>query len=165
MRSGPLIVAFGLIAACSPPGNQQDPRDAKSASQGAVTWRVVAQSDGQAAFLSRPGSAPDVVIWCRNKDEITLRAHVFKAPDANPDLRLETAGGVMEFTNVRRQGGVRAGDRTLVEGTGALHDRKIAPLLEATDQLALKSGRETYHAQNADPNKVMSGFVVACKSL
>jgi hypothetical protein len=162
MKSGLLILALGLIAACSPQGQGQDP---ESASQGAVAWRVVAQSGGHAAFLSGPGSAPDLVLWCRNKDEITLRAHVFKAPDANPDLKLETAGGAMVFTNVRRQGGVRAGDRTLVEGTGALHDRKIAPLLEATDQLALKSGRETYHALNADPNKVMAGFVAACKEL
>jgi hypothetical protein len=165
MRSGLSILALGLITACSPQGNQQDPRDANSASQGAVMWRVVAQNGGHAAFLSRPGSAPDLVIWCRNKDEITLRAHVFKAPDADPDLRLDTAGGSMVFTNVRRQGGVRAGDRMLVEGTGALHDPKIAPVLEAADQLALKSGRETYHAQNADPNKVMAGFVAACKAL
>jgi hypothetical protein len=165
MRRAYLIFAFGFLSACSPQGSKQDPRDRKSDMEGAVTWRVVTQSDGLAAFLARPGNAPDLVLWCRNKDEITLRAHVFEAPNANPDLQLDTRGGSMVFTNVRRQGGVRAGDRVLVEGTGALQDPKIAPLLQGADQLALKSGQEIYRAENADKDKVMLGFVAACKNL
>lgn len=165
MKRAYLLLAFCIFAACSPQGSKQDPRDRKSEIVGEVTWRVVKQSDGLAAFLARPGNAPDLVFWCRNKDEATLRAHVFEAPIANPDLQLETRGGRLVFTKVRRQGGVRAGDRILVEGTAALHDPKIAPLLQAADQLTLKSGQEIYRAENADPNQVMAGFLAACKNL
>jgi hypothetical protein len=160
-----IIAALGLLVGCSPQSTQQNPRDAKGSLGDAVTWRVVAQGDGHAAFLSRPGAAPDLVFWCRDSREITLRAHVFQVPSSTPNLQLQTEGGTMVFTNVRRQGGVRKGDRILVEGAADTQEVKITPLLEAAGQLTLTSGAETYRADGADPNGVMSTFVAACKSL
>jgi hypothetical protein len=157
--------AFMLLAlataACSPQGRDQNPRD-RQGSDGASTWRVVNQSDGQAAFLSRPGAAPDLVLWCRDDQKIVLRAHVFENPAPQPDLRLTTKGGVMVFADVRRQGGVREGDRKLVEGTGLLTDPKVQPVVMAADQLALQSGAETFDVTAADPNKVLPEFVAKC---
>jgi hypothetical protein len=160
-----LLLATCALCACLPQANKQDPRDRLGAPDGVVTWRAVAQVDGHAAFLSRPGSAPDLVLWCRDSREITLRAHVFVTSVPNPDLTLSTKGGTMVFTSVRRQGGVRAGDRILVEGTGPLDDPKIGPLLGGAGELALTSGTETYRANAADPNTILPGFVAACQSL
>jgi hypothetical protein len=165
MRRAISSVALALVCGCSPSGGQNDPRDRAGANTGPVAWRVVAQGDGHAAFLSRPGTAPDIVLWCRNRDEITLRAHVFDMPAANPDLKLEAGGGNLIFPQVRRQGGVRSGDRILVEGTAPMNDAKVAALLSATNSLVLSSGAETFRAVNADPANVMPDFVVACQAL
>lgn len=162
-----VFLALGLCAlgACLPQANKQNPRDRLGAADGVVTWRAVAQADGHAAFLSRPGAAPDLVLWCRTRDEITLRAHVFITSRPNPDLKLDTKAGTMVFANVRRQGGVRVGDRILVEGTAPLNDPKAGPVLTAAGQLALTSGTETYRAAAADPNAILSRFVASCAAL
>jgi hypothetical protein len=161
MRRWAFILIALATAACSPQGRDQNPRD-RQGSEGASTWRVVNQSDGQAAFLSRPGAAPDLVLWCRDDQKIVLRAHVFDNPAPQPDLRLTTKGGVMVFSGVRRQGGVRDGDRKLVEGTGLLTDPKVQAVLLAADQLVLQSGTQSFDMTATDPNSVLAGFVAKC---
>jgi hypothetical protein len=161
MKARTILGLSALLAACSPASNGQNPRDRQGA-EGALTWRLVTQTDGQAAFLSRPGAAPDLVLWCNNSGLMTLRAHVFKDPKPQPDLFLSTAGGAATFQNVRRQGGVRAGDRKLVEGTVPSGDGKLALLLLGADSLTVTSGGVEFRARNADPNSVLPIFTQAC---
>ena len=154
------ILALTSVA-CSPAGSDQNPRD-RQGNEGALTWRAVSQSDGQAAFLSRPGAAPDVVLWCRDGEHVVLRAHVFEAPSPQPDLRLTTSTGTVVFTSVRRQGGVRDGDRKLVEGTTSLADPKVQAVLVSANQFALQSGEDKYEVDNADPAGILASFVGIC---
>jgi hypothetical protein len=161
MRQGfPLAVLLALCA-CSPAGSGDNPRDRKGA-DGKLTWRVVAQADGQAAFLSRPGAAPDLVLWCRDTGQMTLRAHVFENPAAQPDLIMNTTGATIVFQNVRRQGGVRAGDRELVEGSVITSDGKLPLALLGAGTLQVTSGSEDYSAKDTDPNGVLPAFTAAC---
>ncbi len=156
-----LVMLALALAACSPAGSDQNPRDRKG-SEGALTWRVVSQADGQAAFLSRPGAAPDVVLWCRDGQRLVLRAHIFENPVPSPDLRLTTKTGSVTLTEVRRQGGVRAGDRKLVEGAALLSDAKVQAALMAASDFTLQSGNETYQVQNGDPSGVLPSFMARC---
>jgi hypothetical protein len=156
----PIVLALAL-AACSAQGSDQNPRDRKGA-DGVLTWRAVTQADGQAAFLSRPGAAPDVVLWCRDGARVVIRAHVFADPSPQPDLRLTTKGGLLNFENVRRQGGIRDGDRQLVEGGISLTDLKVQAVLIAADAFVLQSGADTYDVKNADPTGVLAGFIATC---
>jgi hypothetical protein len=149
------------LAACSQAGSDQNPRDRKGV-EGALTWRAVNQADSQAAFLSRPGAAPDVVLWCRDDAKIVLRAHVFETPAPQPDLSLTTKGGMMVFADVRRQGGVRAGDRKLVEGSASLMDPKVQAVLTAADQFVLQTGEDKYQVQDSDPNGILVPFITNC---
>jgi hypothetical protein len=160
-----MTLAFAALCACSPSADKSDPRDRKGDNQGAPIWGVVRQSDGIAAFLARPGSAPDLVLWCRNNAQMILRAHVFEKPSDPPDLRLSTTLASGLFDNVRKQGGIRDGDRTLVEGMGMLPDPKFQTLIRGVDHVEARSGTETYIATHADPNQVMPGFVTACLAL
>jgi hypothetical protein len=161
MKSTFAIVFALLAAACSPSDRDQNPRDRKGV-EGALTWRAVTQADGDAAFLSRPSAAPDVVLWCRDGSKIVLRAHVFENPALTPDLRMTTAGGVIVFENVRRQGGVRAGDRTLVEGAAPLADPKVRAILAGAAQFDLQTGDDKYTVQDADPNSILPSFIASC---
>ncbi len=163
MKRVACFVLLLVAVACSPQGSAQNPRD-RQAGEGALTWRVVRQSDGQAAFLSRPGAAPDVVLWCRGGENLILRAHVFENPTQTPDLQLRTKGGNLIFADVRRQGGVRAGDRKLVEGTTTLRDPKVQAVLVVAGQFALQSGVDKYEVDNADPAGILSEFVTKCSS-
>jgi hypothetical protein len=156
-----LVVSGILLSACSPAANDQNPRDRKGA-DGAMTWRIVAQADGQAAFLSRPGAAPDLVLWCNDGGLLTLRAHVFDDPKPQPDLILTTDGATAAFQNVRRQGGVRAGDRKLVEGTLPTHDSKLPLLLQGAGNVSVTSGGVEFSARNTDPKGVLPAFTQAC---
>jgi hypothetical protein len=163
MRIWGLMALSGLIAACSPAGSDQDPRDRKG-QEGALTWRAVAQADGQAAFLSRPGAAPDLVLWCNDSGLLTLRAHVFENPQATPDLKLQTDGGLIAFANVRRQGGVRETDRKLVEGNVALSDGKLPDILRGAANLTVTSGSADFTAKDTDPSNILPAFTQACAS-
>jgi hypothetical protein len=165
MRKRVIIAALVGVAACSPSAQDGNPRDRVGDVAGKATWGVVRQGDGLAAFLARPGTAPDLVVWCRSNQEISLRAHVFQAPSANPDLSLTTSSGSLTFDNVRRQGGVRKGDRILVEGFATLTDPKVGQTLKLLNSFRLTSGSETYQAENADPNAVVGTFVAACQAL
>jgi hypothetical protein len=160
------VRTFGLflllcLASCSPATPGDNPRDRKGA-EGALTWRAVSDADGQAAFLSRPGAAPDLVLWCRNNGLLTLRAHIFVAPEAQPNLILVTDGGILKFENVRRQGGVRAGDRKLVEGAVSVEDTWLQVTLSQAANLKVTSGDETFEAKNADPTNILPAFSMAC---
>jgi hypothetical protein len=164
MRAIVCVLASMLLVGCSPAGSSDNPRDRKGEA-GALTWRSVIDETGQAAFLSRPGSAPDLVLWCGANRVLTLRAHVFEAPSAMPDLSMRTNGGIISFENVRRQGGVRAGDRKLVEGTVSLSDPKLGPILLAASDLTVMSGGATFQAKNADPANILPAFNSACAAL
>jgi hypothetical protein len=155
------LAAVALVCACSPAGQGDNPRD-REGSLGAVTWRVVSQPDGQAAFLSRPGAAPDLVLWCRDTGQITLRAHVFDKPADKPDLLLETQGGTIAFANVRRQGGLRSNDRKLVEGSVTSADGKLPAILLAAGNLKVISGVVVYQATDTDPTGILPAFTQAC---
>jgi hypothetical protein len=150
-----------VMCACSPAGSGGNPRD-RTGEVGALTWRVVVQPEGQAAFLSRPGAAPDLVLWCKDNGMMTLRAHVFDNPAAQPDLVMTTDGGSITFQNVRRQGGVRAGDRKLVEGSVITADGKLPEALRGAVNLQVSSGGVTYNAKEADPTGVLPAFAAAC---
>ena len=164
MKSLALALLMMSLAACSPQGDQQNPRDRQGV-DGALTWRLVSQSDSQAAFLSRPGAAPDIVLWCRDGAKIVLRAHIFDTPAPRPDLQITTTGGVLVLTDVRRQGGVRAGDRQLVEGSGAISDPRVRAVLIAADNFVLKSGADTYQVESADPAGILEGFITSCAQM
>jgi hypothetical protein len=161
MRSACAIFAALALCACSQAGSSDDPR-AREGETGPLTWRIVSQTDGQAAFLSRPGAAPDLVLWCRSDGQVTLRAHVFESPTANPDLTLDTDGGTVAFQNVRRQGGVRETDRKLVEGSVISSDGKLPQVLMGATNLTLRSGDVSYRAENTDSSGVLPAFTAAC---
>ena len=156
-------LALVVIGACSPAGIGDDPRNRKGV-DGELSWRVVNDGDGQAAFLSRPGAAPDLVLWCRERGILTLRAHVFENPGSQPDLNLTTPGGTIALNNVRRQGGVRAGDRKLVEGAVAFNDLQVAPILKQAGNLSVTSGGIVFEARNTDPTNILPSFAAACLS-
>jgi hypothetical protein len=155
------IALIGLVVACSPASNDQDPRD-RLGQEGALTWRAVAQADGQAAFLSRPGAAPDLVLWCNDTGLLTLRAHVFENPKAKPDLNMQTDGGMIAFANVRRQGGVRETDRKLVEGNVTMSDLKLPAVLRGAANLTVSSGGVDFTAKGSDPSNILPAFTDAC---
>lgn len=165
MKRSLALVALVTLSACTPAGSRDDPRDRKGDVAAAPVWGVVRQTDGIAAFLARPGSAPDLVLWCRNNAEMTLRAHVFQSPPEEAGLFMVTPLARDIFLSVRQQGGVRKGDRTLVEGVGRLPDPNFQTMIAGADKVELRSGTETYRADKADPNKVMPGFVSACLTL
>jgi hypothetical protein len=156
-----LASATTMLTACSPSATSDDPRNRQGVA-GDVTWRVVQDGDGQAAFLSRPGAAPDLVLWCRANGLLTLRAHIFEDPAPQPDLIMSTPGGTIAFDNVRRQGGVRAGDRKLVEGVVTLSDAKLPAILSGAADITVTSGADSYKAKNSDPNNALSAFSAAC---
>jgi hypothetical protein len=155
------LILFAGLSACDPADNDQNPRD-RVGSGGPLSWRLVEQSKGAAAFLSRPGAAPDLVLWCDGKGQITLRAHVFADPKPKPDLVLTTSGGQIGFEHVRRQGGVRASDRKLVEGQISLDRAGVFATILGASDLTLTSGGIDYKAVPADPDQVLPAFVTAC---
>lgn len=161
MRLFTISLMLLTAGACSPQGSDQNPRN-RQRNEGALTWRAVTQTDGQAAFLSRPGAAPDIVLWCRDGENLVLRAHIFESPAQRPNLSIKTKGGSVVFTDVRRQGGVRDGDRKLVEGTTSLAGPKVYAVLIAANQFALQSGEDIYQVDNADPAGILTGFVARC---
>jgi hypothetical protein len=161
MKAVVLFIALAMLVACSPEGQSDNPRD-RAGQDGALSWRVVSGEEGQAAFLSKPGAAPDIVLWCRNNGLMTLRAHIFEAPSPQPDLSLATSGGKLVFSSVRRQGGVRAGDRKLVEGSVALSSPNLSAVLLAAANVTITSDRASFQALNADPNAVLPDFVAGC---
>jgi hypothetical protein len=161
MRQASALLLLAAIAACTPAGSRDNPRDRKSEA-GALTWRLVAQDGGQAAFLSRPGAAPDIVLWCKDAGQLTLRAHIFENPTGQPDLTMATQGGIIAFQNVRRQGGVRAGDRKLVEGSVITSDGKLPAVLAAAANLTVTSGGVDYRATDTDPTGILPAFTTAC---
>jgi hypothetical protein len=158
-----LVCLFVLVAlgACDPADPDQNPRD-RVGTGGPLSWRLVLQKEGAAAFLSRPGAAPDLVLWCDDNGQVTLRAHVFANPSPKPDLVLKTSGGQIGFEQVRRQGGVRASDRKLVEGQIGLDHAGVAETLLAASDLTLTSGGVDFQGVPGDPDKVLPAFVTAC---
>ena len=160
-------LAFCLLAcalgACDPGDKDQNPRD-RVGTDGPLSWRLVQQKSGAAAFLSRPGAAPDLVLWCDDQQRITLRAHVFPAPSAQPTLVLTTKAGRVVFQEVRRQGGVRAGDRKLVEGKIGLAEIGVAETILVASDFTLTSGDVDYRAQPVDRGQILPAFVAACRT-
>lgn len=144
-------------------GETGDPRD-RTGAAGPSRWGVIARPDGTAAaFLARPGAAPDLVLWCRGDGTATLRAHVFKDPAASPDLVLDSPQGAVTFTAVRAQGGLRAGSSTLVEGAVDLTVADTrARLAAATPEVTVRSSGTVWQAPAADPDGVMQAFVAGC---
>jgi hypothetical protein len=153
-----------VLCACGPSTDTKDPR-ARQGSGGALAWRHLSQIDGQAAFLARPGRAPDLVLWCRDRQSLTLRAHGFKNVSARPDLQLTSAAGVVLFEDVRAQGGVRVNDRKLVEGRLALSPTHRAIVGKASAGLTLQSGTEIYRAHTPDSATALEQFLSACERL
>ncbi|MEN9855533.1 MAG: hypothetical protein RLZZ157_659 [Pseudomonadota bacterium] len=158
-----LIGSMLALAACGQGNAVQDPR-ARAGQGGDLAWRVLAQSDGQAAFLARPGAAPDVVLWCRGGKSLTLRAHVFQRTGGQPNLRLVSSAGTAELENVRAQGGVRAGDRQLVEGRLSLTPNNRNILAKASTAMTLTSGQQTYSTQTPTTPDALPQFLRACVS-
>lgn len=159
-----LLLCFlvGALAACDPADRDQNPRD-RIGSDGPLAWRLVQQKAGAAAFLSRPGAAPDLVLWCDDQRRLTLRAHIFKTPADRPDLVLTTKAGRIAFQEVRRQGGVREGDRKLVEGKIQLAEPGVAETILAASDFTLTSGDVDYRAQPEDRDQILPAFVAACR--
>ena len=155
------LLALAVLGACDPGDTDQNPRD-RVGSGGPLSWRLVEQNKGAAAFLSRPGGAPDLVLWCDGKGQVTLRAHVFANPNPNPDLMLKTSGGQIGFEQVRRQGGVRASDRKLVEGQISLDRTGVTATILAASDLTLTSGGVDYKGVPGDRDGVLPAFVTAC---
>lgn len=162
MKRLALCLLACAVGACDPGDQDQNPRD-RVGSDGPLSWRLVEQKSGAAAFLSRPGAAPDLVLWCDDQQRITLRAHVFPAPSAQPNLVLTTKAGRIAFQEVRRQGGVRAGDRKLVEGKIGLVEKGVAETILAASDFTLTSGDVDYRAQPVDRDQILPAFVTACR--
>lgn len=162
MKRLALCLLVFALGACDPGDKDQNPRD-RVGSDGPLSWRMVEQKSGAAAFLSRPGAAPDLVLWCDDQQRITLRAHVFPAPSAQPNLVLTTKAGRIAFQEVRRQGGVRAGDRKLVEGKIGLVEKGVAETILAASDFTLTSGDVDYRAQPVDRDQILPAFVTACR--
>lgn len=160
MKAAACLCVAVLLAACGA-GDDGNPRD-RTGSSGPPTWRIVADGAGSAAFLSRPGAAPDVVVWCRGDGRATVRAHVFERPADQPDLSLTTSGGIIVLEGVRRQGALRDGGRALVEGSVSMRDPKVQAVLAAASSTALTSRGVEWSAGNADPEGVMAGFAARC---
>jgi hypothetical protein len=159
---GLCALALGCAAGCTPEATPGDPR-ARTGSEGPATWRLVAEGAGRAAFLSRPGAAPDLVLWCRGDATLTARAHGPARPDAPADLALITAAGTVRFTNVRRQGGLNDPARALTEGMVRLDPGVIATLGGAqTGKLTIVREGNTSLYPDADPDQVLEGFLAAC---
>lgn len=163
-----LTLATWAVAGCQPggtgaAGDGSDPRN-RTGSEGPSRWGVIARPDGTAAaFLARPGAAPDLVLWCRGDGTATLRAHVFTDPAPAPDLVLDSPSGPVTFTGVRAQGGLRAGSSTLVEGAVDLKAGDArARLAAATGDVTVRSGGVVWQAPAADPAAVMEAFVAGC---
>lgn len=161
MKTFVLLLALAMLVACSPASQTDNPR-ARKGQDGALSWRVVSGEDGQAAFLSKPGAAPDIVLWCRTNGLVTLRAHIFEAPKPQPNLSLATSGGSLIFNSVRRQGGVREGDRQLVEGSIASSNPNLSAVLLGAANVTITSSGASFQAQNADPDAVLPDFVADC---
>lgn len=166
------IVLLALAAGSCGPGagggagdsrDAGDPRD-RAGREGPSRWGVIARPDGTAAaFLARPGAAPDLVLWCRGDGSATLRAHVFEEPAASPDLILDSPQGPVTFSAVRAQGGLRTGSSTLVEGAVDLTVADTrARLAAATAAVTVRSGGTVWQAPAADPDAVMQAFVAGC---
>ncbi|MCE2891875.1 MAG: hypothetical protein ACK5XZ_02440 [Hyphomonadaceae bacterium] len=162
MKRLALCLLACAVGACDPGDQDQNPRD-RVGSDGPLSWRLVEQKSGAAAFLSRPGAAPDLVLWCDDQQRITLRAHVFPAPSAQPNLVLTTKVGRIAFQEVRRQGGVREGDRKLVEGKIGLAETGVAETILAASDFTLTSGDVDYRAQPVDRDQILPAFVTACR--
>ncbi|MCA3695062.1 hypothetical protein [Aquidulcibacter sp.] len=162
MKRLALCLLVFALGACDPGDQDQNPRD-RVGSDGPLSWRLVEQKSGAAAFLSRPGAAPDLVLWCDDQQRITLRAHVFPAPSAQPNLVLTTKAGRIAFQEVRRQGGVRAGDRKLVEGKIGLVEKGVVETILAASDFTLTSGDVDYRAQPVDRDPILPAFVTACR--
>jgi len=162
MKRLALCLLACAVGACDPGDQDQNPRD-RVGSDGPLSWRLVEQKSEAAAFLSRPGAAPDLVLWCDDQQRITLRAHVFPAPSAQPNLVLTTKVGRIAFQEVRRQGGVREGDRKLVEGKIGLAETGVAETILAASDFTLTSGDVDYRAQPVDRDQILPAFVTACR--
>jgi hypothetical protein len=159
---GTLALAMLLaLPGCGTAANDDgDPRN-RTGGEGPATWRVVRETGRAAAFLARPGAAPDLVVWC-GQGALTLRAHVFKGEDLAADLSLTTPGGRIGFANVRRQGAVRDGRPGLVEGVGAIDPGTATLALAAAGDTRVAWGGEAYAVTGADPGGVMAGFASLC---
>jgi len=162
MKRLALCLLACALGACDPGDKDQNPRD-RVGSDGPLSWRLVQQKAGAAAFLSRPGAAPDLVLWCDAQQLVTLRAHIFPAPSAQPTLVLTTKAGRIAFRDVRRQGGVRVGDRKLVEGKIGLAETGVAETILAASDFTLTSGDVDYRAQPVDRDQILPAFVTACR--
>ena len=162
MKRLALCLLVFALGACDPGDKDQNPRD-RVGTEGPLSWRLVEQKSGAAAFLSRPGAAPDLVLWCDDQQRITLRAHVFPAPAAQPNLVLTTKAGRIAFKDVRRQGGVREADRKLVEGKISLAETGVVEAILAASDFTLTSGDVDYRAQPVDREQILPAFVTACR--
>lgn len=153
-----------LLGACSPAGDPANPRD-RAGSEGPSTWRLVAGGEGQAAFLSKPGAAPDIVLWCRGDGAMTVRVHVFKRDRAVTTLALSGKDGEksLELGEARIQGAVRDDGAMLAEVSVSLDQPKADRIGQLLANVRLSPGDgEAWEAPKADPDRVLAGFLKAC---
>jgi hypothetical protein len=159
-RASPVVLCALVLVACGP-GEAQDPRDRKGG-DGPATWRLVDEAGRAAAFLSRPGAAPDLVVWCKGDGRVTLRAHVFETDAAATDLSLTTPGGALAFANVRRQGALRGDRPALIEGSADATRAAAQAVLAQAGQVSVASGGERFDFAGADPDGLLAGFAKGC---
>jgi hypothetical protein len=153
-----------LLSACSQANDPANPRD-RAGSEGPSTWRLVAGGEGQAAFLSKPGAAPDIVLWCRGDGAMTVRAHVFKRDMAVTTLALVGKDGEksLELGQARIQGAVRDDGAMLAEVSLSLDQQKAERMNQLLANVRLSPGAgEAWQAPKADPERVLAGFLKAC---
>jgi hypothetical protein len=153
-----------FLGACSQAEDPANPRD-RAGSDGPSTWRLVAGGEGQAAFLSKPGAAPDIVLWCRGDGAMTVRVHVFKRDRAVTTLALSGKDGEksLELGEARIQGAVRDDGAMLAEVSLNLDQPKADRIGQLLANVRLSPGAgEVWEAPKADPDRVLAGFLKAC---
>jgi hypothetical protein len=165
VRSGAVILLAVLGAACSPASGPADPR-ARAGADGPTTWRLVSGAEGQAAFLSRPGAAPDIVLWCRGDGQLTVRVHVFKRDQAVTELALLDKSGAVG-TNLgpaRIQGAVRDDGAMLAEASTRVAASELATLAGYLTTMRLSGGGPdlVWRASKTDPSGVLEPFLKTC---
>jgi hypothetical protein len=163
-RLGLILCGIALTVACTPE-TPDDPR-ARTGLEGPTTWRLVAGGEGQAAFLSRPGAAPDIVLWCRGDNSLTVRAHVFKRAQAVRELTLlDKAGNPgMALGNARIQGAVRDDGAMLAETNLTIDATKVSALVGYLSTVRLSGGKPDvmWQADKTDPQTVLEPFLKSC---
>jgi hypothetical protein len=160
-----MVLLAALVGACSPASDPANPRD-RAGGDGPTTWRLVAGGEGQAAFLSRPGAAPDIVLWCRGDGRLTVRAHVFKRDQPVTRLALLDKTGAVgaDLGPARIQGAVRDDGAMLAEASTLLSADRITALTAFLATVRLSGGAAdlVWRADKADPQVIIEPFLQTC---